>query len=86
MTPKTPATEGHRAVRDSLIVSVGGQIEQVAGTLTAFALRWLLRPERLGVYTALRFFLDKTNWSSLGVGLGAVQEIPILRAAGRVLA
>ena len=31
----------------------------------------------------MRLYLDNTNRSSLGVGLGAVQEIPILRAAGR---
>jgi O-antigen/teichoic acid export membrane protein len=51
--------------------------------LTALALRWGLDPARLGVYTGLRLLLDNTNRSSLGVGLGAVQEIPILRASGR---
>jgi O-antigen/teichoic acid export membrane protein len=70
-------------VRDSLLVSVGGQLEQVAGTLTAFAMRWGLNPAPLGLYTYLRLFLDNTNRSSLGVSLGAVQEIPILRAEGR---
>ncbi len=79
-----PADEGRRAVRDSLIVTVGGQLEQVLGTITSFALRWGLDPARLGVYTGLRPYLDNTNRSSLGVGLGAVQEVPILRAAGRV--
>lgn len=74
--------EGRRAVRDSLIVTIGGQLEQIAGTATAFALR-MLPPERLGIYSYLRLFLDNTNRSSLGVSLGAVQEIPILRAAGR---
>jgi O-antigen/teichoic acid export membrane protein len=72
-------------VRDSLLVSVGGQLEQVAGTLTAFALRWGLDPARLGLYTYLRLFLDNTNRSSLGVSLGAVQEIPVLRASGRAV-
>ena len=71
------------AVRDSLIVTVGGQVERALGTLTALALRWGLEPARLGVYTGLRLYLDNTNRSSLGIGLGAVQEIPILRAAGR---
>jgi O-antigen/teichoic acid export membrane protein len=70
-------------VRDSVIVSLGGQLERILGTLTALALRWGLEPARLGVYTGLRLYLDSTNRSSLGVGLGAVQEIPILRAAGR---
>ena len=37
----------------------------------------------MGVYSSLRVLLDYANWSSLGVGLGAVQEIPILRAAGK---
>src|SRR5207237_7788159 len=46
--------------------------------------RWGLDPARLGVYTGLRLYLDNTNRSSLGVGLGAVQEVPILRAQGRV--
>ncbi len=68
---------------DGLIVTVGGQVERLLGTITAFALRWGLEPASLGVYTGLRLFLDQTNRSSLGVGLGAVQEIPILRAAGR---
>lgn len=70
-------------MRDSLVVGLGGQLERVLGTLTALALRWGLDPSRLGVYTGLRLYLDNTNRSSLGVSLGAVQEIPILRAAGR---
>jgi O-antigen/teichoic acid export membrane protein len=86
-TPLAPAarqpSDGRRAVRDSLIVTIGGQLERVLGTLTALALRWGLDPARLGVYSALRLYLDNTNRSSLGVGLGAVQEIPVLRAAGR---
>jgi O-antigen/teichoic acid export membrane protein len=77
-----PATEGRRAVRDSLIVTLGGQLERALGTVTALMLRWGLDPAQLGVYTGLRLYLDNTNRSSLGVGLGAVQEIPILRAAG----
>jgi O-antigen/teichoic acid export membrane protein len=64
-------------------VTLGGQLERVLGTLSALVLRWGLDPARLGVYTGLRLFLDQTNRSSLGIGLGAVQEIPILRAAGR---
>ncbi|MDB5351441.1 MAG: hypothetical protein JWN86_2688 [Planctomycetota bacterium] len=72
-----------RAARDGLIVAIGGQVERVLGTFTALALRWGLDPARLGVYTGLRLYLDNTNRSSLGVGLGAVQEIPILRAQGR---
>ncbi len=78
-----PKSEARDAVRDSLIVSLAGQVERVLGTATSFILRWGLAPERLGVYTGLRLYLDNTNRSSLGVGLGAVQEIPILRAAGK---
>ena len=74
--------DDRRAVRDSLIVTLAGQIERLLGTVTALAIRWGLDPARLGVYTVLRLFLDNTNRSSLGVGLGAVQEIPILRARG----
>lgn len=74
--------ERRRNVRDSLVVTVGGQLERILGTLTALALRWGLDPALLGVYTGLRLYLDQTNRSSLGIGLGAVQEIPILRAAG----
>ncbi len=76
--------EGRRAVLDSVIVTVGGQVERALGTITALMLRWGLDPARLGVYTGLRLFLDQTNRSSLGVGLGAVQEIPILRAQGKI--
>jgi O-antigen/teichoic acid export membrane protein len=72
-----------RAARDGLIVAVGGQVERLLGTFTALALRWGLDPARLGVYTGLRLYLDNTNRTSLGVGLGAVQEVPILRAQGR---
>ena len=70
-------------MRDGLIVSLAGQVERLLGTVTALAIRWGLDPARLGVYTGLRLYLDNTNRSSLGVGLGAVQEIPILRAMGR---
>ena len=88
-TPAPPRSDGRRAVRDSLIVTVGGQLEQLAGTVTSFflrsgtAVRWGLDVAHMGVYSSLRVFLDYANWSSLGVGLGAVQEIPILRAAGK---
>ncbi len=78
-----PRSDARNAVRDSLIVTLAGQVERALGTLTSFALRWGLDPSRLGVYTGLRLYLDNTNRSSLGVSLGAVQEIPILRAAGR---
>jgi len=79
----SPRPEGRRAVRDSVIVTLGGQVERALGTVTALMLRWGLDPAQLGVYTGLRLYLDHTNRSSLGVGLGAVQEIPILRAQGR---
>ena len=77
------SAEGRKVVRDSVAVTLGGQLERALGTLTALALRWMLDPARLGVYTGLRLYLDNTNRSSLGIGLGAVQEIPVLRAAGR---
>jgi O-antigen/teichoic acid export membrane protein len=64
-------------------VLVGGQLERAFGVATALALRWGLDPARLGVYTGLRLFLDNTNRSSLGVSLGAVQEVPGLLAADR---
>ncbi len=76
-------TDRRKTVRDSLVVSLGGQLERALGTLTALALRWGLDPALLGVYFGLRLYLDNTNRTSLGIGLGAVQEIPILRAAGR---
>ncbi len=75
--------ESSKALRDSLIVTLGGQLERALGTFTTIALRWGLEPGSLGVYTGLRLYLDNTNRTSLGVGLGAVQEIPILRASGR---
>jgi O-antigen/teichoic acid export membrane protein len=78
-----PGISSRAAVRDSLALAVGGQFERALGVITALALRWGLDPARLGVYTGLRLYLDNTNRSSLGVGLGAVQEIPVLRAAGR---
>lgn len=83
-TAGAPRTAAHadRLGRDSLIVVVGGQVERLLGILTVVALRWGLDPGRLGVYTGLRLFLDGTNRSSLGVGLGAVQQIPILRGQG----
>jgi O-antigen/teichoic acid export membrane protein len=81
---RRPSTaEGRSVVRDSLVVTIGGQLERALGTLTSLVLRWGLDPARLGVYTGLRLYLDNTSRTSLGVGLGAIQEIPILRAAGR---
>ena len=80
---RVPSSEGRAVVRDSLVVTIGGQLERALGTLTSLALRWGLDPARLGVYTGLRLYLDNTNRTSLGIGLGAIQEIPILRAAGR---
>ncbi len=81
--PRTVSAEGRKVARDSLAVTIGGQLERAIGTLTAIALRWGLDPASLGVYTGLRLYLDNTNRTSLGVGLGAVQQIPILRASGR---
>jgi len=79
--PERPPEDG-RAVRDSLIVIGGGQLERVIGTFTSLALKWGLEPAIHGLYAGLRLFLDQSNRSSLGVGPGAVQRIPILRAAG----
>ncbi len=85
----SPRSDDRRAVRDSLVVTLGGQVEQVVGTFTSLFLRsrvaigWGLDVAHMGVYTSARVLLDYANWSSLGTGLGAVQEIPILRAAGR---
>lgn len=79
------SAERRKVVRDSMAVTIGGQVERAFGIFTALALRWWLDPARLGVYTGLRLFLDNTNRSSLGVGLGAVQEIPVLRASGRLV-
>jgi O-antigen/teichoic acid export membrane protein len=81
--PRADTGGGRKVVRDSLAVTLGGQLERALGTLTALALRWWLDPARMGVYTGLRLYLDNTNRSSLGVGLGAVQKIPVLRASGR---
>jgi O-antigen/teichoic acid export membrane protein len=88
MTTATAATPdrtfgSRRATRDSILVALGGQVERVLGIATALILRWGLDPARLGVLSSLRVALDQTNKSSLGVGLGAVQEIPMLRASGR---
>ncbi len=80
----SPTLETRKVVRDSLVVTIGGQLKRALGTFTALALRWWLDPSRFGVYRELRLFLDNTNRSSLGIGLGAVQEIPILLASGRV--
>jgi O-antigen/teichoic acid export membrane protein len=81
--PRPPSAEARKAVRDSLAVGLGGQLERAIGALTSVGLRWGLDPGRLGVFTGLRLYLDNTNRSSLGVGLGAVQEIPVLLASGR---
>jgi hypothetical protein len=80
--PATVARRRGALVRDGVLVAVGGQIERALGVATALALRWGLDPARLGVYSGLRMFLDNTNRTSLGVGLGAVQEIPRLDARG----
>jgi O-antigen/teichoic acid export membrane protein len=80
---RRPIGDGRKTVLDSIVVTLGGQLERALGTITSLALHWGLDPARLGVYTGLRLYLDQTNRSSLGVSLGAVQEIPILRASGR---
>jgi len=71
--PRPPSAEARKAVRDSLAVGLGGQLERAIGMLTSLGLRWGLDPGRLGVYNGLRLFLDNTNRSSLGVGIGAVR-------------
>jgi hypothetical protein len=76
------ASESRLAVRDSLIVTIGGQLERAVGTLTALVMKWGLDPAQHGIYSGLRLTLDHANRASLGIGRGAVQEIPILRAAG----
>ncbi|WP_235905598.1 lipopolysaccharide biosynthesis protein [Tautonia marina] len=81
-TSPVVASEDRLAVRDSLIVTIGGQLERAVGTLTALVMKWGLDPAQHGVYSGLRLTLDHANRASLGIGRGAVQEIPILRAAG----
>ncbi|MGE3822494.1 MAG: hypothetical protein AB7I30_24020, partial [Isosphaeraceae bacterium] len=53
-----PSAETRKVVRDSLAVTIGGQLERALGIFTGLALRWWLDPSRLGVYTGLRLFLD----------------------------
>ncbi|RUL86716.1 hypothetical protein TsocGM_15510 [Tautonia sociabilis] len=77
------SAEGKRALRDSLIVAVGGQLERALGTLTALAMKWGLDPAQHGIYSGLRLTLDHANRASLGIGRGAVQEIPVLLASGK---
>ncbi len=72
-----------RLVRDGVLVLIGGQLERVLGLVTSLMIRSGLGPSEMGLYTGLRLALDQTNRSSLGIGQGAVQEIPILRASGR---
>ncbi len=78
-----PSQARARVARDSVLVALVGQIERAVGIATALALRWGLDATTLGVYTALRLFLDNTNRASLGVGHGAAREIPLLIAQGR---
>lgn len=83
--PEPPAlSASSRVARDSVIVLFGGQVERALGIATALVLRsrWGLAPGQMGVYTGLRLLLDNTNRTSLGVSLGAIQRIPILRAQG----
>lgn len=70
-------------LRDSVVVTLGGQLVRVLGVLTAFGLRRAVEPAQFGVYSGLKLYLDQANRSSLGVGQGAVQEIPFLLANGR---
>ncbi len=73
----------NRPVLDSLIVTIGGFLERSVGTITALALKWGLDPTQHGIYSGLRLFLNHSNLSGLGIGRGAIQEIPVLCGAGR---
>jgi O-antigen/teichoic acid export membrane protein len=79
----TRGPDNRLPLRDSVRVVAAGQLGRVLGIVTALALRWMLEPALLGVYSGLRVFLDQTNRTSLGIGLGAAQEVPSLRARGR---
>lgn len=76
------ATQHENLISNSLWYIAAGQIERVVGILLSFSLRWGLSPADIGIYSGLRFLLDNTSYSSLGVALGAVQKRPVLIASG----
>ncbi len=80
---KLVAHPAQRIIKNSLWYIAAGQIERISGIVLSFSLRWGLSPADIGIYSGLRFFLDNTSYSSLGVALGAVQKRPILIAAGQ---
>lgn len=71
-----------RLVRDTVLVGSGSVLCQVLGTLTAVALRMIMEPALIGVWSGLRVFLGYGNFAGLGASKAAAREIAYESARG----
>lgn len=69
-------------LRDTVLVGSGSMVCQVLGTLTALALRMLLDPSLMGVWSGLKVFLGYGNFAGLGASKAAAREIAYETARG----
>ena len=71
-----------RLVRNVVLVGSGSVVCQVLGTVTALAMRVLMDPALVGVWSGLKVFLSYGNLTGLGASKAAAREIALETARG----
>ncbi|HUY36044.1 MAG TPA: oligosaccharide flippase family protein [Pirellulales bacterium] len=77
-----PVSGWRRMFGDSLLVSGSAAICQALGVATSLLLRLALDPAQMGVWQALRLFLNYANYANLGISKGAARELSIALGRG----
>jgi O-antigen/teichoic acid export membrane protein len=67
---------------DSLLVSGSTLGCQALGVATSLLLRFALDPAQMGVWQALKMFLNYANYANLGVSKGAARELTVALGRG----
>ena len=84
-TAPAPVSGWRRMLGDSLVVSGSAAICQALGVVTSLLLRLALDPAQMGVWQALRLFLNYANYANLGISKGAARELSVALGHGETV-
>jgi len=77
-----PASGWKRLLADWAVVGGAETVGQVLGVVTSILLRMLLSPAQMGVWQALKVFLNYANYANLGVSKGAARDYAVALGRG----
>ena len=77
-----PVTGWRRVAADWMVVSGATGVCHLLGAATSLLLKLLLTPAQMGVWQAVKLFLNYGNYANLGVSKGAVRDFTIALGQG----